>query len=278
VPHPALRRLLLAVAVIDDLDLELDDRSLVLPLPGGAVRVRYSSCLAAVGGAPLGGDRARRRLAGWLRLRAALAGHDAADILDSIRPLGLPVGHVLHPGGGFALDHVLGGALDLGAGLLGVDPDREEEVTAVPASMWRALGLDPVARWPEARRLLEAMGGLAAERWRLDPARVLRPMGDCDVVTLLGSTTLRAALAASAGGLCPAVVPMRTRGWTRLSRLDPAFAPAAAAATEATERGFVRPLLVTADEVVLARPGGQPAQLGLADPASRYDLGEAAAF
>jgi hypothetical protein len=92
-------------------------------------------------------------------------------------------------------------------------------------------------------------------------------MGDCDVVTLLGSWTFRAALTGGdAGGMRPLVVPMRTRGWVDLRRIDPAFGPAAAAATEAVDRGFPRPLLVTADEVSMVRSGGAPT-VALVDPA-----------
>jgi hypothetical protein len=111
------------------------------------------------------------------------------------------------------------------------------------------------------------MGALAARRWELDPACLLRPMGDCDVVTLLGSSTLRGALVADCDGMCAAIVPMRVRGWTRLSRLDPAFGPAAAAATPPEQRGFARPLLITAAEVTQVRPGGSPISLALSDPA-----------
>ena len=99
------------------------------------------------------------------------------------------------------------------------------------------------------------MGGLAAVRWRRDGENLLRPMGGCDVVTLLGSQSLRMALVRDAGGMRPVVAPMRNRGWTVLSRLDPAFAPAAAEATDAQDRGFRRPILVTADEIVLAADG-----------------------
>ncbi|MCW2613999.1 MAG: hypothetical protein JWN08_993, partial [Frankiales bacterium] len=48
---------------------------------------------------------------------------------------------------------------------------------------------------------------------------------------------------------------------------DPAFGPAAAAATHAPERGFARPLLVTADELALVPDGGKP-DLVLRDPAA----------
>jgi hypothetical protein len=64
---------------------------------------------------------------------------------------------------------------------------------------------------------------------------------------------------------------MRRRGWLDLGRIDPAFAAAAAAATEAAERGFDRPLLVTADEVVMAPAGGEPGLIELRDPVAASD-------
>jgi hypothetical protein len=112
------------------------------------------------------------------------------------------------------------------------------------------------------------MGAIAASRWRRDPAQPLRPVGDCDVVTLLASPVLRAALAGAQGGMCACVVPMRSRGWTELRRVDPAFAVAAVAATSDEQRGFDRPLLVTADEVGQAVDGGRPAQIALRDTES----------
>jgi hypothetical protein len=92
-------------------------------------------------------------------------------------------------------------------------------------------------------------------------------MGDCDVVTLLGSRRLRAPLTASGGGMRTAAVPMRDRGRLDLRRVDPAFALAAAAATPVDRRGFARPLLLTADEVAMARAGGRTAEEALHDPA-----------
>jgi hypothetical protein len=112
------------------------------------------------------------------------------------------------------------------------------------------------------------MGAIAVERLKMDSSGVLRPIGDCDVVTLLGSRVLRAYLTAGeAGGLRGAAVPMRRRGWFDLSRIDPAFALAAAGAVDEEERGFSRPLLLTADEVALAPAGGRPAEIVLRDPA-----------
>jgi len=63
-------------------------------------------------------------------------------------------------------------------------------------------------------------------------------------------------------------VPMRRRGWLDLSRIDPAFTAAAAAATALEERGFDRPLLLTLDEVAMAPAGGRPAEIVLRDPAA----------
>src|SRR5512144_3083051 len=109
------------------------------------------------------------------------------------------------------------------------------------------------------------MGALAAARWWREPEGPLRPMGDCDVVTLLGSLRLRVTLTASSGGMRTAAVPMRDRGWLDLRRVDPAFALAAAAATPVDRRGFTRPLLLTADEVAMARAGGHTAADALRD-------------
>ena len=64
-----------------------------------------------------------------------------------------------------------------------------------------------------------------------------------------------------------AAVPMRRRGWLDLSRIDPAFTAAAAAATAPEERGFSRPVLITLDEVTLAPEGGRPAEIVLRDAA-----------
>ena len=97
---------------------------------------------------------------------------------------------------------------------------------------------------------------------------MLRPIGDCDVVTLLASRTFRTALCAQDGtGMRAAAVPMRRRGWLDLSRIDPAFTVAAAAATDELARGFSRPLLVTVDEVTLSMVGGRPAEIVLRDAA-----------
>ena len=94
-------------------------------------------------------------------------------------------------------------------------------------------------------------------------------MGDCDVVTLLASRAFRETLAGcDTSQMRAAAVPTRRRGWLDLSRTDPAFALAAASLADSEERGFERPLLITVDEVVMARPGGDPALQALRDGAA----------
>ena len=160
---------------------------------------------------------------------------------------------------------VLGDTLDLGIGFVGVG-SNPDEVVVVPQGALDAAGVDPAPWWPVVRDYLERMGALAAER--LGDMAVLRPIGDCDVVTLLGSRRLREYLCAQDGtGLRAAAVPMRRRGWLDLSRIDPAFTAAAAAATAPDERGFSRPVLLTLDEVSLALDGGRPAEIVLRDTA-----------
>jgi hypothetical protein len=68
---------------------------------------------------------------------------------------------------------------------------------------------------------------------------------------------------------------MRSRGWLDLSRVDPAFSAAAARLTATEERGFSRPLLVTAEEVALAPEGGDVVRPALEDGLARViDLRE----
>lgn len=267
-----LKRCALAVSVLLDVDAEPDDKGVVVRgVPD--VHVSWKECRRALAGADPESDHGRRLLARWLLRRRWLADHTFDDLAERARPVGLPVDHALHPGLDWVRTRVMGDALDLGLGFLGIQPGKPDRVTLVPQTAIEAAGLADVAGawWLRASGYLERMGAVAAERWFRDRSEVLRPMGDCDVVTLLGSWTFRAALTGGdAGGMRPVVVPMRTRGWVDLSRIDPAFGPAAAAATEAVDRGFPRPLLVTADEVTLVRQGGDPA-IALRDPAPMED-------
>lgn len=259
----ALRRCVLAVSVLDLIDVVPADWGVVLTGLSD-VPVPWAEVDTAVGPIDPESDDARHRLSGWLRLRRALA--DLADPAGLARPVGLPVGHPLHPGPSWVRRQVLGGCLDLGIGMVGALDDPDEVVVA-PTEVLEAAGLAGDDWWPGCVTYLERMARTAAARHRDDPHAPLRPIGDCDVVTLLASATYREALAGTdTTGLRTAAVPMRRRGWVGLGIIDPAFAAAAAAATDAAERGFPRPVMITVDEVVLPVDGGQPASVVLRDP------------
>jgi hypothetical protein len=261
-----LRRGALAVSVLHDIDVE--PAPLGVTLTGEPpVWVSWAECREALAGEDPETPAGRVRLAAWVLARrwAADVGPDA--LRRALRPAGLPVGHAVHPGPAWVQEQVLGGVLDLGFGAVGLDPDDLDRVVLLPPTALEAAGLDRGRSWTAVRERLEELGALAAERVRLDPKGQLRPFGDADAVTLLGSRALREALAQDAGGLVAAAVPMRRLGWTRLALIDPAFALAAAAASLAADRGFARPLLVTADEVTMVPEGGNPQRLVLRDAA-----------
>jgi len=186
-----------------------------------------------------------------------LAERPLGDLAERARPYGTPVESPLHSGLDWVRRRVLGDALDLGFGFVGLDPRDPDKVLPVPQKLLESAGVNVDDWWPTAVVYLERMGRMAAERMARNPKAPLRPMGDCDVVTLLGSMTLRAAMVDEvADGLRTLAVPMRNRGWLDLSRVDPAFSAAAARLTAPEDRGFPRPLLVTREEVAMAADGG----------------------
>jgi len=263
----ALRRCALAVSVLSDVDIEPADDGVRLPgLP--EIFVSDVDLWRAVGGADADSDLARRRLTRWLRVRRAIAERSLDELAEIVRPVGLPVGRELHEGDSWVRQRVLGGCLDVGIGFVGLQRSEPDRVLVAPQSVLDATGIDPTPWWRGATEYLENMGALATSRWRRTPAAPLRPMGDCDVVTLLASEVFRGALCADAGGMRAVAVPVRHRGWLELSRIDPAFVQAAAALADDDERGFPRPVLLTVDEVVVALPGGKPAEIVLRDAAS----------
>ena len=250
-------------------DVDVEPAPLGVILPGTpTVWVSWGECRRALAGHHPEHLAGRTRLASWLLARrwAADAGPESLEL--ALRPVGLPVDHVLHPGLDWVRERILGDALDLGFGAVGLDPSDADRVILLPVTALDAAGIDPEVAWTGARALLEELGALAAERVARDPKGQLRPYGSCDALTLLGARSLRTALANAAGGMGAAVVPMRRRGWTSLAQIDPAFGPAAAAATSAEDRGFSRPVLLTADELSLAAEGGRPEQIVLRDPAA----------
>lgn len=259
-----LRRGVLGVSVLHDVDLE-PNRQGVRLTGSPAVFVSWVECRTALCGIHPETDEGRARLARWLQARRWSADLSQAELAARVRPVGLPSGHALHPGPGWVRRRVLGDALDLGLGAVGLDPAHPDQVVLLPPPAVDRAGLDPSMLWIRARAYLERMGSLAARR-AADRRGTLRPLGDCDVLTLLGARSLRVAIAAESGGMGTVVAPMLRRGWTRMALVDPSFAPAAWSATSPTERGLPRPVLVTRDEVVLAAPGGRPEELLLRDP------------
>jgi hypothetical protein len=112
--------------------------------------------------------------------------------------------------------------------------EHPDDVQPLPSSLAARLDLRPAEWWPDLGEHVERMGGLAATRIARDGRPVLRPVGGCDVPTLLASASLRAQLSAHTGG-----------GVTML--------PAAFTATEDHQRAGTgeRP----ADTLALSAPG-----------------------
>ena len=286
----ALRRSVLAVTLLDHgtlADLETREQGAVhvRALDSSHLVVGWGELVLAAGdpGGTLPDSVVQRRLARWLRLRVALDTMlHAADatspeavaevrgrLLSRMRPRALPREHALHPGAAWTRRTVLGGALDVGLAIRGYDDDGHpspDEVGLLPAGVLVAAQVDLGLATSKADRYLADMANLAGERLQRDPTAVLRPLGDADVLTLLASRTFRSALV-DGQGMRSAAIPVRTRGWLDLGRLDPAFAVSASLLTEPDDRGFARPVLVTIDEVAMVRAGGDPVGQSLADPA-----------
>ncbi|MGD9957410.1 MAG: hypothetical protein AB7O74_01770 [Candidatus Nanopelagicales bacterium] len=287
----ALRRAVLSLTLTEDGsigDLQTRTDGVVhIDAAGAELLIRWPELFLAAGYAgvddDLPGDETTRRVGRWLRLRIAL--HELmslpgtpeearARVLAKVRLRALPVDHPVHPGPSWPRRTVLGGALDVGLALRGVDDDGRSDYEAVgvlPAGVLIAAGVDVSEAAVRADRHLKDMAVLASERVRRDTTSVLRPLGDADVLTLLTSRELRTALV-DGHGMRTAAVPVRNRGWLDLGRIDPAFAIAAAELSEPDERGFDRPVLITKDEVALIRTGGDPVAQALADP-SPEELG-----
>jgi hypothetical protein len=263
----AVRRCLLAVTVLHDLDLSWADvRAPAVGLPDlqidgpSPIRVSGEQLSLLFGADDPEGAATVGRVARWLLARREVDSLPAPLLFDLLRVVGLPVGHVLHPGSSWVRAQVPGGALTLGLGLLHEGPAElpVPPIPPLPPGVLEDAGVDVRAGWAAARQRLEELGALAAARRQRRPRDPIRPMAEADVVTLLGSSAFRTGLAESSNGLIGLIVPMRHRGWVSSSSIDPAFGPAAAAATAEDERGFSRPLLVTADEVVQVPAGGHP--------------------
>ncbi len=277
-----LRRTVLAASVLDDIDVTPCDDGVVLPGPPD-IHLTWPDVAAAIGTADPESTAARTRVAAMLKLRAWVAAHGeraGAQLRGSVRLLALPVSHALHPGPRWVRERLLGGALDCGIGLVPEGGDGQD-AKPLPETVAEAAGLDATQLYRDARAHADAMGRLAVQRLRrdrpidregrrsaTDSQAVLRPVGGLDVPSLLATAPVREYLATSDGtGLRAVAVPIRTRGWYDLARIDPAFVQAAWSASPRLQRGLPRPLLVTAFEVALGPTGGDVVRLALDDPA-----------
>ena len=255
---------MLAASVLHDIPMEPTDEGLRVGVSWDDreawTPARWPELAAALAGADPESATGQLRLRDWLRGRAWAESTGARG--DRLVALALPVGHALHPGESWVVDRVLGGVLDVGPGLR--SPDGGLTAPLPPSAVSR--GRHHLAeRWPALRAHVTAMATLAVARLERGGPAVLRPFGGCDVLTLLSSRRMRAALATGDGtGLRAVAVPMRARGWFDLARIDPAFVGAAATATAPDERGVTSPLLVTVDEVTVVRRPADPARLARA--------------
>jgi hypothetical protein len=275
-PDPvALRRGILAASVLHDVPVEPRADGVRVGVswddPGAWTPVPWPELAAAVAGVDPDSASGRLRLRDWLRARAwACAQTRATGDDDRLVALALPAGHALHPGASWVGDRVLGGLLDVGLGLRPTDGGLAAPLppSALPLgspSGVRSGALDLVRRWPDLRERVDAMAAVAVEQLAAGGPGVLRPVGGVDVLTLLTARALRAHLATGDGtGLRAVAVPMRSRGWFDLARIDPAFVGAAATATAPEQRGVVTPLLVTRDEVAVVSRPADPARLARA--------------
>jgi len=118
----ALRQCLLAVSVVHDVDLlPASDGVTVTGYP--EIPVSFAEIAGALGDIDPSTPRAHARVDRWLRLRRAIADRSLEELAETIRPVGLPIGHELHPGPSWVRQPVLGGCLDLRAGTVG-EPQR----------------------------------------------------------------------------------------------------------------------------------------------------------
>ena len=267
------RQAVLALTVLQDVDLLPGDDG--VGLPGGG-RLTWADVEAALGpwaqrpGHPATG----RRLRAAVEVVQLLHSNGVDGLLDRLHAHGEPVeGSAGHPGLGWVRNVVPGAALHLGLGLS--DLPGVPGPTSLPPlpTVSHALGTRAFVAFEEARTDLERLGGLLVARLARDTAEgrpaVLRPVGTADVVTLLASRRVRRFLAQGDGtGMRAAAVPVRDRGWFDLARIDPAYVTAAWSASDARERAFPRPLLVTVDEVCSPTPDGDVLSGVLADPAA----------
>ena len=215
----SLRQCVLMVSVLHGIDVIPRDDGVSLPpspsvASSGELFVPWSTIESVVRDfSDVTDADARKHLAHWFTTARGLGDLSSQDFLTHVTVIGMPHNAPQHPGPAWTHTEVLGGALDLGLGLrlLG---HLSDETAALTPELMTAIGHDSARAWNAAWTYLNAMGQLAADRHDRDPVGVLRPMGDCDVVSLLGSPHFRACLARFHNvGMRAVAVPIRTRGW-----------------------------------------------------------------
>jgi len=257
--------------------LEVLDDGLHLPMADSELLVTWDECALA---ADLGADTepspgTRRRLARWIKLRAILQSWSADRqheyvrfVVSMIRPRALPIDHVLHPGRSWIVRPILGGSTHSGLALRGFTDDAEPDsdfAGLLPVDLLEFAGVPRQAAIERADQYVHDMAQLAVDRHKHDPSATLRSLGDADVPTLLTNPLYRRTIL-DGQGMRSAAIPTRNRGWLDLGRLDPAFAISAAELTDPDERGYTRPVLITADEITVVKPGGNIIGQALDDP------------
>jgi hypothetical protein len=268
-PPDVLRKAVLMAAVLDDIDVVPADDGVVMT---GAhdLFLAWSDLSWGVAGCDPCSAEGRRILVRWLTTARRWADLPVELAMSHLRPVALPRGHALHPGDSWVRRTVPGDVLDVGLGLVGLDPARPDELQIAPRGLLELTGVDLDASWHGADDYLERMGAMAAHRLRRDPEAPLRPMGDCDALTLLGSFAFRRALAEADGvGMRGVAVPMRRRGWTDPDHVASAFARAAASATDDEARGLSDAVLVTVDGVYTSIGGLLPSDFTLREAKDR---------
>ena len=268
-----LRQAVLMVCVLDGVDLTPHEGGVVLPATPGTnaskdIFVSWERVAGIVGETDDPTNTATRSaLTQWFTLARDLCDSavtlESSPFFDQFCVIALPHDCDNHPGQEWVRDVVPGELIHRGLGIK-EQLHLQRQATVVPAGLLELLDLDPQRCWESALDYLDTMAQLASKRHKSDPSQTLRPMGSCDVITLLGSTTFRTALASHHEvGMRALAVPMRTRGWVDPNHLDSAFTRGAAAATTAQDRGFSVAVLVTADGVWPAKDGSNLVEFAL---------------
>jgi hypothetical protein len=187
-------------------------------------------------------------------LNAAVWARQPLPLLEgTLRVHAEPLGSLRAPAGdAWAVEPVHGGALTLGWGATGVDPDRPDRVVPIADLIWTLADVDVWAWWGAARARHERDGELCALRWATGVLGKdeLRPVRNHDVTTLLGARSLRSAVTTRLRSPMVTIgCPTRSIAFLLHGPVDLHFVTLAFEASPPHERAFSHPLLITADEV-----------------------------